>query len=592
MTDEARPDSPMQVPVDYARLLRAGSAEADRLFNSLTHYQQVALVLSAPWDKRQDVVLLSENPAAIVQSLPEQELYWTVKERGIDESLAIISRTSQEQFQYLIDLDCWKGDLLDPGQILKWLAILGRCHEHKVVEWFRCADESFLIGSLKKFMHVRRIEEESDISEEYDGMPQFTLDNINYFSFSDDGARMTLMPLLNALYQNDPGLFHEVLEGVIWHQEIEMEDEALRWRTARIADSGFPGIEEAMAIYQELPEGETERLRVSIASAPDVPVDARACVLRCGFDDERVPGFLAAALRCLEDIHADRVQQVLLFLASKSLVADVRDRTSIQDLRLGLQKVCGFVSIGLEYLTGRDPARAVAALASVHPQTLFQTGYSCAVRLQRRIRNYRGRIWLGHDSFYAFYGSPWADTVAAVAARRPEMYDGASCRGGLMLRPLASMADLDRAAHAFDILRAADQFVFDVCGVEPSDLSDEHLSGTTLGDAGAVSCIVLLCTAFARQVLQGRSEVVALESAELQQFVRVITGPEGLSAGLRDQACAWAVHELQEADIPVPAVRDLVDSATSALAEDFSGTDTEKSIDTRYVTSLLLKRDT
>lgn len=591
MTDESRQDQPAQYPVDYAGLLRADNAEAERQFNSLPHHQQVTLVLSAPWDKRQDLVLLSENPAAIVQSMPEQELYWTVKERGVDESLAIISRTTQEQFQYLIDLDCWKGDLLDPAQILKWFAILGRCHEHKVVEWFRTADAALLVCALKKFMHVRRIEEESDISEEYDAMPQYTLDSTNYFSFTDDSARMTLMPLLNALYQNDAGLFYEVLEGIIWNPEIEMEDEALRWRAGRIADSGFPGIDEAMAIYQELPEQETARLRASITSAPDAPVAAGVGVLRCGFDDERVPGFLATALRSLQETQVDRVQQVLLSLANKSLVADVRDRTSIEDLRLGLQKVCGFVSIGLEYLTGQDPALAPVALAAVHPQTLFQTGYSCAVRLQRRIKSYPGRIWLGHDRFYAFYGSPWADIVSAVAARRPEMYDGASCRGGLMLRPLAAMVDLERAGHAFDILRAADMLVFDVCGVEMDDLSDARLAETTLGDAGAVSCIVLLCTAFARQVLQGRGAVEALEPAELQEFVRTAAGPEGFSGDVQDQARAWAVHALHGAGIAIPAVHDLVDSAISALAEDFSGMDREKSIDTRYVASLLLKRD-
>ncbi len=158
--------------ISAEKLLKLPQNSAEKLFNNLSTDKKAELVISAPFKDRIDLILMSDDSKALVQALPEEEVYWTIKERGRTDSLSIISRTSHEQFQYLIDVDCWNRDEIDFNNIAEWYLLLGKCNEVKVVEWFEKADERFLISTLKRFMGIAKIESETDILEEYEDMPK------------------------------------------------------------------------------------------------------------------------------------------------------------------------------------------------------------------------------------------------------------------------------------------------------------------------------------------------------------------------------------------------------------------------------------
>lgn len=98
--------------------------EAQKIFNSLPIKSQVDTVLQARGKERLHTLFLSEHPEQLVQQLPELEVFLTVKEVGEKDSSDLISLTTPEQFQYLLDLDFWKRDELDPEKILNWMEIL------------------------------------------------------------------------------------------------------------------------------------------------------------------------------------------------------------------------------------------------------------------------------------------------------------------------------------------------------------------------------------------------------------------------------------------------------------------------------------
>ena len=269
MADDIIPAQTAREAGPLDALLAGDERAAERLFNRLPVAQQVRQVIAAPWNIRVRMILLAQNARAVVRALPPDELYWTVKHHGVEDALAVISLTSHEQFQYVVDMDCWSHDELDPAALTRWYRLLSKCHETKVHEWFSRADEPLLVGSLQQFLHVAKIEERSDITEEYARMPAATLDNVYYFNFIRDEAQTFIMPMLNAVYQNDPQRLYSLLEGVQNDCAAEVVEEALRWRKSRIAEHGFPDPEEAASIYQFVSDKEIGLLRKGCGHRPE-----------------------------------------------------------------------------------------------------------------------------------------------------------------------------------------------------------------------------------------------------------------------------------------------------------------------------------
>ena len=108
--------------------------EAQKAFQSLPTKDQLDMVLKTRGKERLHYLFLSENPEQLVQQLPELEVFLTVKEVGERDSLELISLTTSEQFQYLLDLDFWKKDRLDPEKVLHWMELLVESGEKKVIK--------------------------------------------------------------------------------------------------------------------------------------------------------------------------------------------------------------------------------------------------------------------------------------------------------------------------------------------------------------------------------------------------------------------------------------------------------------------------
>jgi hypothetical protein len=177
--------------------LDANAAQA--LFSKLSLEEKAAIVLNTPWEKRQQLILLADDSQALVQALPEEEIYWTIKETGIADSLPVIARTSFDQMQYFLDIDCWQKDRIDMEQVTAWLQLMLRCNESKVLEWIANTDELFLNYVFKKLFTISKLKEDIDLAEASDMLPQWTLDGTYFFQFADEEARLVSIPFLHLL---------------------------------------------------------------------------------------------------------------------------------------------------------------------------------------------------------------------------------------------------------------------------------------------------------------------------------------------------------------------------------------------------------
>src|SRR4030042_5534309 len=188
--------------------------EAQRVFNSLPIKNQLDIVLQARGKERVHYLFLAENPEQLVQQLPELEVFLTVKEVGEKDCLELISLTTSEQFQYLLDLDFWKRDQLDPEKILHWMEILLESGEKKVTQFIHFADPEFISLLMKKFLRVTILDGEH--VEKMERMHLFTLDQFYSVDFKGRRSREVFEPFLRTLGHIDGEGYRKLMESLVF----------------------------------------------------------------------------------------------------------------------------------------------------------------------------------------------------------------------------------------------------------------------------------------------------------------------------------------------------------------------------------------
>ena len=581
---EKKNKSPVKA-ITPQNLKQLDPAAAERAFNTLSLDKKIQVVLAAPWNMRRNIIMLSENALELVQSLPCEELYWTVRQAGIEESLQLISLSSHEQLQYLMDVDCWRKDALDQQSIFQWYKILSKCSDSKVIEWFQRADEQFLTASFHKLVKVLKIQQDTDISEEYESMPAATLDGIYYFIFLEKDAYSTVMPLLNNLYLNDRDYFYTLVEGMIWDTGPEMEEAAYEWKERRLAEYGFPEFEESLNVYQIMPDAELDALAVSGGHEPGTGTPIKA-LTRYELTDGDMPGFYVTALGMLEESEAfERVQRETIVLANKVLVADALEVQSPEDTARALKKAAGAIGIGLEFLSGSTPAAAASLLASYPAETLFRAGISLIMKVKKE---YLAFGWHVHGPFReSFFGTPGGEALRGITQSRPVFYEGCTVPGSVAYRAFASLQELQFTREVVGGCREIDCLLFTTLAIDPGWLFSDFIAATTLVDPAELTAAAVLMTMAARLILGGEARLTPLTESELVEFLTK-TFP-GQSRAEPAPPVLDAVFEWLDA-LRAPAyLRRYYRDLLAGLGESVCGPTGQKTIEKRYIDKLLFK---
>ncbi|MEI6127334.1 MAG: DUF6178 family protein [Pseudomonadota bacterium] len=583
------------------KLFGLDTQAAENIFNKLPLARKVDIVLAAPWEMRMNLILLAENARELVQALPEEEIFWTIKQRGPGDSLALVSLTTHDQFQYLVDIDCWSKDSLDSKSIGLWYKLLSKCHESKVMEWFSKADEELLVCSLKKLVKVIKIQEETDRLEENDHLPPSTIDDVYYFSFPDDDDRLTIMPILHSLYQNYRSRFYSLVEGAIWDSDFEAEEDAFFWRQKRTAEQGFPDFDEAMSIYQFISEKEIKLLMKSCKIKDAVTTDKTAhCIikLRYVFNREGMPVFLQNVLRTMSSQQAlDTFQRYTVTLANKMIIADALVVNDVEDMKKSLRKVMGYMNIGLELLSEGEINKAQSFLEHIHPAVLFRIGYSRIIKSKTRGEKRKGYTGLkDKEMALYFFDPPWAEALSGLMRKRPMLFEGVIKKGSLAYRDFESLDEVSAVERIVDLVEVAEQLLFDFFKLEQGPLFSDFFKGTALNDASELKCMSIFLTVLANHILYGRTKLVPLTADELMAFLKKVFEKDQveeryvLNKNLYDDCVSWINTQYVVDERSKSGLSGFVSSCLGMLEEEFSSLVSKKIIDNRYVAGILLKK--
>jgi hypothetical protein len=355
------------------KLAREDEAAAERAVAALSLEAQTNLVCEAPPSHRHKLLALAPEPAAVIPLIPVAELCFTVKALGLWDASWILEHATSEQIVACFDLDAWSDLTPDREALETWLAALAEAGEEPLLRAVQSLDPELIVLYLRDRIDVHLISKDQSL-EVPEGAQ--TLEGQFYVvpkKAGDDVA--TVLRLLDALFRNDYWLYFRMLQGVSWELESELEEWALRWRTGRMEDLGFPPWDEAMRIYGYLRPGERSRIPQDIH-----PLDVREWHLPVWMPELPVAAESRYSLfRAAAELEADERRAFFysfVAIANKVAVADALDLGDSETLQGAIDKAASRASRGLEHLALENGLQLPDVLRRVTLERLFRVGTS------------------------------------------------------------------------------------------------------------------------------------------------------------------------------------------------------------------------
>ena len=225
-------------------------------------------IMALPTDDVMDQILESPQPAALVHSFKEEDLYLLLQDIGPESALPLLGLASNRQWEYLLDLETWDKDRLNSEALTRWLSLLFQADPKRMLDWSLGQKTDLLQFYLFKNLEVRIRETDqpaSDFSDDF-----FTEDDTFYVRIVDlpddqeeghtagEQRRAFLANLIQRLSHHDHVAYQNLLIESASILPAETEEEAYRLRNVRLAEKGFLPLDEAVGVYQPLSISEFE----------------------------------------------------------------------------------------------------------------------------------------------------------------------------------------------------------------------------------------------------------------------------------------------------------------------------------------------
>jgi hypothetical protein len=364
--------SPSTTPQGFLALGRRDRAAATDLIATLDLKEQVALVCETPLAHRSEILGLLPVPEAVVPLMPEAELCFTLKAIGIEDTGWLLPYATAEQVVACVDLDAWKGNLPDYHNLDRWLETLASSGEEVLLSAIRALDPEVVVLFLRQRIHcVQKPDDDDGWQPPVGGQTQ---EGQFYFTAIREGDDLNaITTMLRALFSADYWTYFRMLQGVIHEPTAENEEWALRWRTGRLEDLGFPTWDRASGIYRfirpderALIDGDQQAL-----DAPEWHLPVWMPSLPAALDNHHL---LFRTLARMDAAERRSALFVFIALANKVAVADRMELSDAESTPRAIEKAAALASAGLEFIATAHALDAPEVLRRVTIDRLFSVG--------------------------------------------------------------------------------------------------------------------------------------------------------------------------------------------------------------------------
>jgi len=444
-----------------------------------------------------------------VPDLPADELFHAVVEVGLADAQAVVQLASPSQFRTFLDLAGWLGDAFVPARVLPWLraarppTLSGEEAERRYTDKVAALDPEVLSLVLRGVLLIHDLEEEPDPEPETERFARTPEGRflVEFLPEGDDGQ--VARRLVDDLYAKEPFEAGRILSAVRYELVSDLTEEALRLRAGRLADLGYPSLEEALSWFAR----PASRRAQQPAGLPDRPPGFWLAAHRGDTLLDRAAARLAPAAR-------DRFELEAMAAANAVLVADRVDPSDSDDVRGALESARTLLEMGLEASSGGDEAAASRVLSSAPLKRVFQAGFGKLLELRfqaERLAREAGPRPFALDS-------PLGEALAAVRLRRPRYYPGvaaprpewgSAATGALLPRPFRSSAEVEEVKGALEEAKALFALASEL--------------GLAVASPGPATLAALYLTALANERLGRAFAPSPIPSAELLEAARALS---------------------------------------------------------------------
>lgn len=368
---------PSSLAPDARRLLtlaRTDRRAAEREIGALTPELQATVICDAPHSIRRQMIELLPDPESVIPLLPEAEFCYTCRSIGLADAHWLLPMATEDQIVASLDLDAWHGFKVHPGRLDDWMAALATTENETIVRAAQALDPELIVIFLRAHVDVSIKPSEQDDPDWSPPERSQTLEGQFYFVAKDPKDDLApMLVLLHALFQGDYWLYFRVIQAVREELATENEEWALRWRTGRLEDLGFPSWDESMRIY-----GFLRPDRLADLPKDSVMLDLHEYSLPIETSD--VPGAgedersLFRATRELASDQRSTVLHALIALANRVAVADRMELGDPESLPIAIDKATRFASDGLDFIAKESGLSLEKTLLRVPIERLFRVG--------------------------------------------------------------------------------------------------------------------------------------------------------------------------------------------------------------------------
>ncbi len=420
-----------------------------------TLYRDIATL---PAKQRLDRIIARKDTMRAVRRMPVLDLYATLREVGVEDALEVVELMSPAQVQGVLDLDGWRKDRVDPTAMAQWMKWLFAANAERAVGQLRGLDIELLTLLIKMHCRVYDLTLDEQPDEGSLGRHTLTPDQrflIAFGGLGDDETQATVQHFLERLMARDMLFVLRLCESLRWELPSSLEEEALRWRHARMADLGFLPAEEAAAVFAWIDPDRTRDQHAPPSQRPPPAADdavstdlTTSPLLPWSLLDDGSQ-LLSRVLKALDDVGADRVRHELMLTSNRVHIADGQDTGDSDALKATARHVMTTAGIGLAYLAAGDEARAVVVLAQTNVLHLFRVGHSLSLKLRTELKTRTAKIGSGLNGRGLLrLDAQRREVVAGFLRVRPLLFAGLIDERRVDYRPVESLAELAAAAAA------------------------------------------------------------------------------------------------------------------------------------------------
>lgn len=561
-------------------------------------------ILAADSGKALELILGSSSPAALIQSFPDQDLYYLMHKIGVYDFIPVLSMAASDQWEYILDVEVWDNDRLDTRYMTKVFDVLFKAGDQRLLRWAVTEKPDFFEFYLAK--HLQVVVREHDEPPPADADDYITIDDKFYFRFTSQSQPATDKPLLKDSLEEDPAdrseveaqeliekmlkltaemdisVFHGLLLETQSLLPAEVEEEQFRLKNLRLAEKGFLPSHEAIGIYQPAALDTLRKRPVPLSDEkalfdPDIPLPPQ---FFSGF--LKGDNLFVKSLQLFDPSAALTLESEMAALINKVISADKIKPRAKKEVESAIAKTCDYINLGLEIILKwqSTPQAACDVINIYFLEDIFRTGSRAGIQLKTKAVNWFKHSFTNRRNLpLSFLGEQFLGVIGGLFLDRPMYFDNYA--SGKLYKNFSSMDDISQTDHVLTRIMAADHFL-NTLDVDTKTFTHGVLTYKT---------IILTCWAKKRMDLACDLSPVPVD--RFRAFFKELF-PKQKTVSRQNLALSdlilWAseisdMNEKTVSDALVEVFTDLV----RELSDEYERVDVDH-IDPRFITHFLLKK--